>query len=43
MSKNNPKREAIIKLVITQIILGDIAENIDIVIDRRFKRQREGG
>ena len=31
-----------LRLAITQIGLGAIEENIDVVIGRRFKRQREG-
>jgi hypothetical protein len=31
-----------VKLAITQIVLGALEENIDVVIGRRFKRQGEG-
>jgi hypothetical protein len=31
-----------LRLAITQIVLGAMDENIDVVIGRRFKRQGEG-
>jgi hypothetical protein len=40
MSKNNLRKEATVKLAIAQIILAAMEENIDVVIDSRFKRQR---
>lgn len=40
--KNKLRKEAIIKLVIAQIMLGALEENIDAVIDRRFNRHGEG-